>query len=70
MIKTLILNIKSRSPLPPISISHLFNKTFSLYSANYNVGQLFNSNLVCKVMCMEGINYINLIEVSPAVIEI
>ena len=29
----------------------------------------FSSNLVCKVY-MEGINYVNLIEISPVVIEI
>ena len=28
------------------------------------------SNLVCKVVYMEGIKYLNLIEISPVVIEI
>ena len=29
-----------------------------------------SSNLVCKVMYMEGIKYVNLIEIGPVVIEI
>ena len=30
----------------------------------------FSSNLVCKVMYMEGIKYATLIEIGPVVIEI
>ena len=30
----------------------------------------FSSNLVCDVVYMEGIKYVNLIEISPVVIEI
>ena len=30
----------------------------------------FSSNLVCKVMYMEGIKYVNLMEIGPVVIEI
>ena len=30
----------------------------------------FLSNLVCKVVYMEGIKYVNLIEIGPVVIEI
>ena len=30
----------------------------------------FSSNLVCKVVYMEGIKYVNLIEISLAAIEI
>ena len=30
----------------------------------------FSSNLVCKVMYMEGIKSVNLIEIGPVIIEI
>ena len=30
----------------------------------------FSSNLVCKVMYMEGIKHVNLIEINPVIIEI
>ena len=40
----------------------------SVYLANYKAD--FFSNLVCKVVYMEDIKYVNLIEIGPVVIEI
>ena len=41
----------------------------NVYLANYVLTR-FSSNLVCKVVYMEGTKYVNLIEISMVVIEI
>ena len=45
-----------------------FSETY-LYLANYYVNLLF-SNLVCKIVYIEGIKCMNLMEIGPLVIEI
>ena len=41
----------------------------NVYLVNYVLSR-FSSNLVCKVVYMKGIKYVNLIEIGPVVIEI